>query len=200
MSSDIFICNLALGHLGKKRINALDEALAEARECNLYYDHVRRIMLQSSDWTFAKKRQALAQTTADYVERWPYTYVRPTDALAIRRVLPPDVDPQYGRKSIPFEVREGKVYTVLSPAYCEYTCNLTEAARFSPLFVDALAYRLAYMIAPALTRSDKLQDRLERKADVALSLAITSDAAQDAPTYAFGDDARYDESYSEARY
>ncbi|XAI95349.1 tail tubular protein [Nostoc phage Nsp-JY18] len=200
MSSDIFICNLALGHLGKKRINALDEALSEARECAQYYDHVRRIMLQSSNWTFARKRLALAQTTADFETRWPYTYTRPSDALAIRRILPPEADRQYGSKKIPFEVREGKVYTILSPAYAEYTFDLTDVARYSPMFIDAMAYRLASFVAGPLTRSDKLQDRMEKKAEIAQSMAVSADAAQDNPTYFYDDNAVYNEDYSEARY
>lgn len=198
MTSIITICNLALGHLGKGRINALDEALAEARECNTYYDHARRTMLQMSDWTFARQRQALAQTANDYAERWPYAFARPTAALAIRRIIPP-IDPQYSPKRVPFEVREGKIFTVLSPATAEFTVDVTDVLQFSPLFIDALAYRLAGFMAGPLTRSDKLQDRMEKKAEVALSIAVSADSAQDAPTYVYGDNASYDEDYSEVR-
>lgn len=198
MSSEVFICNLALLHIGKPRINALSETRAEAAACREFYPHSRRMTLQLSGWTFAKRRVALAALENDFAERWAYTYARPTDALSILRIIPAQ-SPRFDVSRPPFEVRESHVYTNASPAICEYVFDQTDPARFSPLFCEAVACQLASYLALNLLRSDRMHDKMVTKATKTLSLAITADAAQDAPTYINGESAGSVD-YNEARY
>lgn len=199
MSSDVFISNLALAHIGKPSINSLTEARAEAAACRRFYDHSRRKMLQLSAWTFAKKRVNLAAASDnDFDERWLYQYARPSEALSILRVIPP-ISPRFSVARPPFEVRENSVYTNITPAVCEFIFDQTDAARFSPLFCEALSYDLASYLANALLRSDKMRNMMRNETKEALSLAITADAAQDAPTYINGESADSPD-YNEARY
>ena len=192
MSTDIDICNLALGHIGKPEISSFTEATAEARECRRFYDQSRRALLQMSDWTFARRREALAQVTNDYAERWQVKYTRPAGVLKMLRVLPPRADARQNPRPIPFEVREGHIFTDLPDAVAEFTRDLTDTGRFSPLFVDTLAYRLAQVIARPLTRSTKIVAEMRDEARDYLSLAIEADAAQDVGRYSYDADAIID--------
>jgi hypothetical protein len=197
MSSDIDICNLALTHVGKRSINALTEALTEAVSCKNYYPHVRRTMLQSSAWTFAKRREAMAQIDNDFTERWAYAYARPNGALTVLQIVPA-ASPRFAGPTIPFEVRENRIYTAISPATVDIVYDLTDASRYSPLFVDLMAYKLAEYLARGLVRSPALAREMSDAATRAKSLAIAADAAQDAPTYVH-DGEEYRPGYTEAR-
>lgn len=198
MANTVSICNLALSHLGKPPINALTERSAEAVACNTFYNQARQTLLQSSGWTFAKRREPLAETTPDFIDRWAKTYLRPGDALSILRVYPSGHAPYMGGPTPPFEVREGRVYCNVDLAVCEYVFDQTDAGQFSPLFVDALSYWLAQLLSRPLTRSAKLTEEMRAEARNARSLAITADAAQEPQTYLFGDNA-YTPDYTAAR-
>lgn len=192
MSTPVDICNLALGHIGKPEINSLEEASAEARECRRFYDPTRRAMLQLSDWTFARRRVVLAQVANDYAERWGYKYSRPAGALKMLRVLPPDTDLRQNPRPIPFEVREGFVFTDLAPATAEYTTDAVDTSRFSALFIEALSFRIAQRVSRPLTKSTKLANEMRDEYVQHLSAAIEADAAQDVGRYAFDADAIID--------
>ena len=188
MSTPIDICNLALGHIGKPAINSFEEASSEARECRRYYDGVRRSLLQYSDWTFARRREAMALLTNDYQQRWTFKYARPTGVLKMLRVLPPNADLRQNPRPNPFEVREGAVFTDVGEAVAEFTRDLTETARYSPLFIDAVSYKLAQRIARPLTKSTKLTAEMKEEAREHLSLAVEADAAQDVGRYNYDAD------------
>lgn len=192
-TTDIAICNLALGHIGRASINAFDERTAEARECAKFYDHARTTLLAMSMWTFARRRAALAEVTNDYPERWAYAYVLPNDSTGILRIIP-EYDVRNNPVPIDFEVKGGRLYTNVSPATAEFKIDVTDPSKFGSLFVDALSFHLASYIARPLTKSSKLVQEMKQEARAAISYAITHDAAQDVQEYAFDPDsivARY---------
>jgi hypothetical protein len=76
----------------------------------------------------------------------------------------------------------------VSPAYADYKIDQTNVNQFSSLFIDALSFHLASLIARPLTKSSKLVQEMRAEADRALSLAVTHDAAQDVTYYAFDPD------------
>lgn len=192
MTTAVDICNQALGHIGKGEISSFEEASAEARECRRFYNLTRRAYLQRSDWTFARRRIALAQLDADYTDRWAFTYARPAHTLKMLRVLSKTIDPRQNPRPVPFEVRENRVYTDMPEAVAEYTFDLTDPSTFGPLFVEALSYRMAQLIARPLTRSSKLVQEMRDEAREHLSLAITQDAAQDVDRYNYDADVTID--------
>lgn len=195
---DVDICNMALALVGKPPINVMSEASAEARQCRIHYPQARRALLQSSGWTFAKRRAPLAQLTDnDFPERWHFAYARPEDALSILRVYGPFA-PLHGGPRPEFEVRENRVYANHPEIKAEYIFDQTDAGRFSPLFVDALAAELAARLARPLTRSAQLSVSLGEDARRARSAAITADSAQDVQYYMYDENAP-GEDYSEAR-
>ena len=188
MSTPIDICNLALGHIGKPEISSFEEASAEARECRRFYNQTRRAFLQGSDWTFARRRQALAEVTNDYGERWGYKYSRPSGILKMLRVLPPNTDLRQNPRPIRFEVREGAVFADIPHAVAEFIVDLTDTTRFGALAVDALAFALAHRIARPLTKSTKITAEMKDEAREYMSLAIEADASQDVGRYSYDAD------------
>lgn len=192
MATAIDICNLALSHIGKPSINDFGEATAEAREANRHYGPSRRSLLQSSDWTFARKRVALAKLAPDFEERWRYTYAQPQAMLQARRIVRPRFDPRTDPRPVPFEIRGGKVYTDIDSAHLEFTQDLETTGMFPSLFSDALAALLAFRFARALTRSTNLTREMREESRDALSRAVEADSAQDVGRYTYDADALLD--------
>jgi hypothetical protein len=187
MTTAIAICNLALGHIGRASINALDEKSSEARECAKFYEHARDTLIERSMWTFARRRAALAQVVNDAPERWAYAYALPGDSTGILYIVP-EFDVRNNPLPIDFEVKSGRLYTNVSPAIAEYKIDVTDPSKFSAMFIDALSFHLASYLARPLTKSSRLVQEMKQEATTAISLAVTHDAAQDVQRYAFDAD------------
>lgn len=163
MSSEVYICNLALSNLGKTNISDLSEPTAEARACNQFYAHTRDTLLQAYPWRFAGKTVSLAEVPNDKPGAWRYAYRRPTDCLKVRWVRREystiDPTPQTLQQEIlnPYDFEGTTLYCNLSPAFLRYTFRLTDPTKFTPLFIDALAWHLAVRLAMPLTRDPKIR-------------------------------------------
>lgn len=164
MASTIFICNLALSNIGKDNINALTDASPEARACNQFYEHVRDMLLQAYPWRWAGKTLSLAEVANDKPGAWAYAYRRPTDCLKVREVRPQysedEVDltaVQTDSYGVMHEIEGDTIYCDLSPAFLRYTYRLADPTKFSPLFVEALAWHLSVRLAMPLTRDPKVR-------------------------------------------
>lgn len=187
MASIVSICNLALSNIGKGNINALNEASAEAKACNQFYEHCRDLLLQSYPWRFAGKTQALAELTNDKPGAWGYAYTRPNDCLKVRWVRPeysltdPQPATQQEEISFPHDVEGGVIYCNLPTAFLRYTYRLTDVSRFSPLFVDALSWHLAVRLAMPLTKDPKVRSdayQLAQKMQGAAEMADANEARE----------------------
>lgn len=163
MSSETFICNLALSNLGKTNISNLMERSAEAKACRQFYAHVRDTLLSVYPWRFAGKTLSLAEITNDKPGQWAHAYKRPADCLKLRWVRPEysTTDPHHLTKqeelAFPYDEEGTTIYCDLSPAFLRYTFQLTDPTRFSPLFVEAFGWHLATRLAMPLTRDPKIR-------------------------------------------
>ncbi len=181
MVSVVSICNLALSNLGKDTINALSEASAEARACNQFYEHTRDTLLQAYPWRFAGKTQALAPLTNDKPGQWAYAYKRPNDCLKVRWVRPrysADDFPLSKQEEIsfPYEVEGETIYCNVEAAFLRYTFLLTDPTKYSPLFVEALAWALTVRLAMPMTRDIKQRNDAFKLAQMSRGEAETADA------------------------
>jgi len=66
--ASVDICNSALIKIGVSPITALTDNNKAARLCNLIYDKLRRKLLISHYWNFARGRARLTQDTFDFVD------------------------------------------------------------------------------------------------------------------------------------
>lgn len=185
MASQLQIANLALLRLGSSAMIAdMSESSNEARVMTALWDVERDTVLSELPWPFATGYVALglvAGTSSVAVnDDWQYSYRYPSGCLKVRRIT----DAAEARRPTtppPFRVgRDGTgklIYTdQADPVTVEYTVAITEPGEFSAPFASMLAWRLAVMAAPALTRMAQAMNlanqfyQLERSAAMADAL------------------------------
>jgi len=162
MTSAVDICNLALSHIGHKRvITAIDppDGSAEAAAAAVFYPIARDELVQEYEPTWAKTRVALADVTAavGMPSRWRYAYAMPTDVLHGLAVLYGDGLYDEDAQEAEYEVASDGVpviYTNVEDAVCRYMKRATDTTKFPPLFVSALSRRLASYMAGSIVKGD----------------------------------------------
>ncbi|SCM79743.1 conserved hypothetical protein [uncultured Pleomorphomonas sp.] len=183
MASTVSICNLALGHLGADKIDALSEASTEARACNRFYGQTLDALLAAGPpWRFARQEAVLAEVSGVAAGRWAHAYALPVDLLRVRAVRPADGalagvllpgDLRGAEDGYPYELFGDRLLTDLSPAALRYIRRVDDPSKFPPLFVEALSWHLAARLAMPLTR-----DAGQRQA--AFQMALQTQAAASA--------------------
>ena len=175
MSSEVDICNLALGLIGDKAavssISPPDQS-AQAGHCARFYPIARDALQELHPWGFCTRRVALALSANDPPSSWQYAYIGPSGVLNYLAIRAPDATDDWAsevpltnslngigfaaRTSIydpqPFVVEtndldEDVIYTNQVDAVLQYTTRVTDTTKFSPLFVSTLSYMLAHYLA-----------------------------------------------------
>lgn len=171
--SKTFICNRALSKLGEPRVTDIDnDSSPPAQTLSEMYDNVRDAVLQSYPWGFALMLTHIAKdgTAPD----WDYDnrYLLPTDCLALVEIKN---NPDYRIRGKYIHTDEG------SPLYILYTARITDAAKYPPMFIEALAARLAYESAERITQSNTKKEAAAQDYQFAISAAYASEAIQNPP-------------------
>lgn len=188
MASEVDIANLALSHLGDSAtVASLDppEGSAQAEHLARYFPFARDSLLEAYAWSFASKRMTLAQLTSAW-SQWDYAYTKPADALSIRGVIAPDATDDSQDSMQPFVIEvdaddNDVIYTDQENAVALYTRRVTDTSKFPPIFVVALSWHLASMVAGPLIKGDVGAAESKRCSQMAmgwLMKAIESDANQ----------------------
>lgn len=169
MASLTEICNLALGHLGSSNTvaNADTENSAEAKTFRRFYETVRNATLRDFNWPFATKFEALALIEEDPTEEWGFSYQYPTDCILMQRLLSGNRNESEAER-IAYKIAridDSKVIlTDQQDATAQYTMLITDVNEFTPDFILALSFHLAFMMGPHIARSDsKMIEAAERK-------------------------------------
>ena len=177
------ICNIALGAIGKGRIDSMNEDSEEARSCKLYYDLTRQNLLSMYPWEFAHRHTKLALLDKE-TPGWRFTYAFPAGALVIRKIYDKagadrkeDGNPIYTTLAV--NESQKAICTNIKDAYCDFTFDVENAGIFPPTFTQALAYSLAASLAYPLTASGQLQQNNFQLAQNAIALAKYTSAIQD---------------------
>lgn len=155
MASTIDICNMALARIGHSdRIADLEEKSKAARTCKLFYEQCRDYVLRDFDWPFAMAHIALADLGSPPLN-WAYRYQYPNDCLKARYINVPGIRRFAEEQLIPFEVAAGSngrvILTDIAAAELVYTKAVTDPTIFDPMFVSALAWKLAAEVAMPLS-------------------------------------------------
>lgn len=182
--SKVQICNMAISHVGgKSRIESLDEKSNEARECKVWYDASRIETLEAYDWSFARRRLALAESSEDPPSEWAYRYNYPADCIALRKLVNP-VGPTADK--VPYEQEtnadgtQRTLLTDLEDAVALFTFDLKDVNMFSYHFVNTLSRKLAARIAFPLTAKQEVADRNEQMWFAMLRAATAQNANEEA--------------------
>lgn len=211
MASDIDIVNLSLSHLGETSsvvsINP-PEGSSQAIHAARFYPIARDALLQPYPWNFNTRRVAPAAITSQTTS-YAFAYQIPNDALNIFSVLPPDTTDDYVGSLNPVPpppvlqtelntVSSGKlpvnyarevldngqdvIYTDVENAVIRYGIRITDAGKFPPLFVLALARLLAVYLCGPIIKGKRGREEAKSQYQmflVELSQARESDANQE---------------------
>ncbi len=164
MSSEVDIANRALSMLGEIRITSMADANKGARAMSARFDMLRDAELSAYPWRFSVTRTNLAASTD--VPEWGYStiYDRPVDDLRPIRIGGAAVGVYYSASGVhgqdaPYEIIGGRIHTSMSaPLNYEYIARIADTGQFDPLFVEALAARLAVDAAEELTQSNSKKE------------------------------------------
>lgn len=204
--SEIDICNMALGHLGRTNapIQSFGEKSAEARTCALWYEPCRRELLEIYDWSFARRRVSLALHSDPPPRQWGYRYQVPSGILAFRYIWnpfsqsPPSFFPgsssfflgmslagyQDLSDALPWEFElslDGQSKTIVTnqgQAEGVYTGDTSLVQMFSGQFVNAFTHLLAGKMGYQITGKMAVEDKEAKAFTAALRVAAASDANQ----------------------
>lgn len=201
MTSEVSICNLALAYLGDSAtVSSINppEGSAQADHCARFYPIARNSLLEMHAWGFSTKRITLALLGSG-APAWEYSYMQPSDALNIIAVLPPDAIDDYSQVAPNNNTSDMSAYspqafsceidgsgnavilTDQEDAVLRYTSVVDDPTKFSPLFVLALSWHLAAMLAGPLIKGSEGAAEAKRcmsMMQLYLSRATQSDASQ----------------------
>jgi hypothetical protein len=191
------ICNKALLRVGQRQlIGDLAEDTTEAQACNALYDMAVDEVLSEVPWRWATLRATLALIGVNAPMGWAYAYALPEDCITARYVLPESVaapifPPNFdtsqsapGREGrVPFIIKYNatsgrSLFTDQENASLVYTARVTVVPHFPPLFVDALAWKLASDLALALPVKPQVGLAMLQGYKQALAVAVLMDVSQ----------------------
>ncbi len=175
MVSTVDICNLALDELGEAAITALDEGSPVANLCARNYAPARDQVLRSHPWNFAVARRRLARLSAAPDFGFAYAYQRPTDWLRTISVHAGEG----GTDAVAYRMEGDRFLSDAADLYLRYIARIEDPNQYDPLFVDALAMRIAARLAKAITQSTGEKERIEAVYRDALRKARTVDGVED---------------------
>lgn len=166
------ICNLALSYLGDTAtVASIDppEGSAQAQHCARFYPVALNLLLESHRWNFITKRAYLAVVEKCYFDTWQFAYALPSDATDVISVLPKALYPVEEFRywwPLEFELNRARDFQIevfngqqvilsnVCDAVARYTVSTVQPGMFPALFTDALAWKLASMLAGPLLKGD----------------------------------------------
>jgi len=211
MTSMVDICNLALSHLGDSaNVASIDppDGSAQADHCARFLPISLNTLLERHAWGFATVRAALP-VLDNPSSTWKFCYAQPSDAVNLLAILSPEASSDtsvstlnptvwdYGTSTpsvawgtvyapqdfIAETLDDGRevIYTNQEGAVLRYTRLVTDPARFTPLFTEALGWLLASKLAgPVLKGESGRKAALDcvGQSEVWFRKAVDSDSSQ----------------------
>jgi len=197
--SKVSVCNEALGRLGKREINDLDEPINEARTCKLFYDTVARELQATYDWGFNRRVVNIAANVApSNVTGYEYEHELPSNYLRFVKLTPdystgsiprggfaPSPTPSYSsdvssrlsgfRGTLPtpvdLHVQEDAVHTNFTPVVLTYGTYVSDPNKMTTMFRAAFVAALAARMSMPLTKDTRLTMTVKEEAREALMIA-----------------------------
>lgn len=151
MTSQVEIYNMALSNIGaSETVASLDERSKARATCSRFWELARDTVLADFPWPFATRYATLADLGSP-PRNWLYQYQYPVDCLRALYLTVPGLRVPPLSMQPKFETAYGEAGQVIlsdePQAELAYVVRVTDEGRFPPLFVQALAWKLASMIA-----------------------------------------------------
>ena len=162
MASQIDIVNRGLSKIGDARITALSDPTKAARLAASVYETVRDAEIAAYAWNFAKTRARLPADMDKPPFGWERQYCLPADCL---RVLEAGPWPQavmsdfISDDTSAFTIEGRHILTNHGPALnLIYLRRVADPGFYPPVFIEALAAKLAVEMAESLTGSNSKRE------------------------------------------
>jgi hypothetical protein len=172
----VSICRIALSWLGANPIISLevteDDSL-EAQLCKDNYEGARDAVLEEADWTFAMAEARITALVNGPLWLDGNFFQLPSDCLRVVDVLDTS-----GISFDVWEIKSRKVIVDADAIFISYIRRCTDPTQFSPTFVQALAARLAAILAPAITNSKTVAESMWTLYAKSITVAQTNDGIQ----------------------
>ncbi len=169
MTSIVAVCNRALSKIGDELIiTSVDDDTKPARYCKALYEDTRDFVLRSYPWRFALKRYVLAPLKEKPLFGYDYQFVVPSDCLRVWKTSNQQRYQVEGRHIL--ADRNSFSFIGIS--------RIEDATLFDPMFVEALALRLAAELAVPLTASVSLKENLVKEYQQFVQQAKTASAME----------------------
>ncbi len=186
MASKIEIANLALTFLSANTITAFEDDSDEARLIRLHYPHAKDATLEAQEWSFARKRFKPAKNAESPLFGYANAFTIPSDIVRViacdRIDRPPGNftpgDTTYQPEQVDWQVEDNNILSDQDVLYVRGITNQREEGTFSPLFVHALAAKLAVLLALPLTQSNQILQNMAALYDTFITEAKSRDALQ----------------------
>lgn len=181
-ASQTEVCNIALGLLGKATITSITDGSNNAKILQIYYDPVRRMLLQGPGiWRFSVMRASLASQPGSPVSG-PYTTVFALPADYIRALQVGDFWPgldlsdyRLGPIDQDYSIENGLILCDYgAPLSLQYVADLTTPTLWDPHFEIYFACKLCEFSCERLQGSDaKLTAAVSRGKDARRDAVLT---------------------------
>ncbi len=179
--TDIEICNLALGLLGKAAITALTDATPQGVLCNALYPGVRDAVLEDRAWTFAKQQYKLQPEAAAPLFDYDNKFALPGDVVRVVKVrdFTDDNPLHHGGRDVRWEKYGRFIYADAQQSiFISAVSKVADTSLYSPNFCIALATRMAFKMAVPLTENRQLKADLWAEYQTEIRDASGADGAQ----------------------
>lgn len=161
-TTDVDIANLALAHLGDDAtVSQLvpPEGSAQAEHCARFLPIARSTLLELHAWKFAVRRAQPALRADLASTAWGYVYQEPNSLIRVLSVLPEGYTRDSDGSAVEFDTESdedgnGLILTNTPNATIRGVFNVTDPARFTPLFTEALGWLLASYVAGPLIKGE----------------------------------------------
>jgi len=173
--SEVSICNQALGWLGSNLITSFQDNTVESNLCEANYDLIRDSVLSETSWSFALRRVELAGLSTPELG-YGKAYQLPSDCLSLVRAY--KNENMRPNDTLDYTLEDRKVLTDNGTCFIKYIFQQSDVQRFTPAFVQALAYRIASDLAIPLTKSAGLQKQYLGLYQLRLTDASATDGQQ----------------------
>ena len=160
MGSLLIISNKALRKLGVTEIVSLQQQGQAAARCNAAVEDIVKEVLCEHPWRHATVWDTLAQISAAPAFGYQYAYQAPVESYRVFDVRGVD---DLRAPNVDFEEVRGKqIYTDVDICYARYVVwDVNDLAMAYPDFLNTCALKLAYEIAPALSKTSKMDKLLQ---------------------------------------
>ena len=169
-------------------IQSAEEQDGLAQDITTIYEDVRDQLFEAYVWNFTLTRTLIAAMVESPVFGWRYQYALPSDCIKLPYLTKNGAfegEPiLYERETFvagedPATTRVRVILTdEPAPLRVRYVARVEDERLFSPLFVGALAAKLALTLSHQLTGKQSYTERMKVQFDEAITLAVASNDVQ----------------------